>query len=77
MTPASGMNRRDALVVAKELGCHVKRVRRTGELRISHPNLMKPIRINSRRKDTGRILTVALRRLAQQSQILTQLIDVR
>ncbi len=74
MTLVSGMNRRCALGVAKELGCHVKPVRGTGELRISHPNLPRPIRINARRKDTSRTLTVALRQLTQRSQALAQLI---
>ena len=74
VTLVSGMNRRGALGVAKNLGCCIERVRRTGELRVSHPDLPRPIRINSRRKDTGRILTVALRQLAQRSQVLTRLI---
>jgi hypothetical protein len=75
MTPVSGMNRRSALGLAKELGCRVERVRRTGEVRVSHPELQRPIRINARRKDTGRILTVALRQLAQRSQTLNHLIS--
>lgn len=69
------MNRRDALAVAKELGCCVKPLRRTGEVLVSHPSLVRPIRINNRRKDTGRILTVALRQIAQRSQALTSMVS--
>lgn len=67
------MNRRAALGVAKTLGCNVKPIRRTGELRVSHPDLPAPLRISGHRRDANRILTVALRQLAQRSQVLNQM----
>lgn len=62
----SGINRRDALQWAKRLGCEVEPVRGTGEFRVFHPDLPRPIRINGRRKDAGRALSKALRHLVRQ-----------
>lgn len=40
-------------------GGRVEKVRRTGEVRYTHPALPKPIRANGRRKDVPRKLTTA------------------
>lgn len=44
-------------------GGTIENVRGTGELRFRHSTLTKPIRINGRRKDLARMLTVALRKV--------------
>jgi hypothetical protein len=62
----SGMNRRNALEWAHRLGCQIESIRGTGECRVFHPDLPRPIRINGRRKDAGRALTKALQRLVHQ-----------
>jgi len=64
----SGINRRNALQLARHLGCEIQPVRGTGELRVFHPDLPRPVRINARRKDAGRALSKALRQLARQGQ---------
>jgi hypothetical protein len=60
----TGINLRDALRLFESLGGAVERKRRTGELRVRHPRLPKPVVVNCRRKDSPRALTVALRKLA-------------
>ena len=62
----SGVNQREALKLAQHLGCTVEPIRCTGELRVCHPALLRPIRLNGRRKDAARVLTSALRHLIQQ-----------
>jgi len=59
----SGMNLRDALNLARDLGCTVAWVHRTGEWRVSHPTWGKSMRVNSRRKDAPRALSTKLRHL--------------
>ena len=54
----------EALRRAHELGCKVSHIRATGEVRVSHPAVTKPVRVNGRRKDTPRKLLSMLRRLA-------------
>ncbi|MDP9174567.1 MAG: hypothetical protein M3O30_11965 [Planctomycetota bacterium] len=64
MKIASGINRRNALDIARSLGCDIAHLRRTGEVLVTHASLPRPIRLNNRRKDAARILTTTLRRLA-------------
>lgn len=64
MKIASGINRRDAMDIARSLGCEVEQLRRTGEVLVTHASLPRPLRLNNRRKDAARILTTTLRRLA-------------
>ena len=61
----SGMNLRDAIKEARELGFDIRPINRAGELLFRHVSLDRAIRINARRKDAGRQLTVALRRVAE------------
>ena len=42
---------------APEIGIAVNPVRRTGELRFSHPAMHNTVRVNGRRKDSPRALT--------------------
>ena len=58
-----GLNRHEAVRLAVRLGCHVEAVRRTGEVRITHPAWSRSVLINNRRKDVGRQLVTLLRRL--------------
>lgn len=60
----SGMNLRTALKIARQLGARVEAVPGTGELRFSHPSSGR-VRVNARRHDASRALTVWLRRLEQ------------
>jgi hypothetical protein len=59
----SGMNRRNALATARNLGCHIVHVNGTGDIKVSHPLMPKPVTINARRKDSGRKLTGFLKTL--------------
>lgn len=59
----SGMNRRDALKLWRELGGSVDERPGTGEVVCRHPNLLKAIVVNNRRKDATRELTTALKRI--------------
>jgi hypothetical protein len=59
----TGMNLRAALQLARERGCMVQRLAGTGEVTITHPTVPFRLRLNARRKDSPRILTVLLRRL--------------
>lgn len=56
---------RDALRCARELGCEVANVNCTGEVRVRHPRMVKPLTIRTvgRRKDAPRVLEKILRRL--------------
>ena len=56
------MNLREALREAIECGCEVTRIRRTGEMRVRAPNC-HPFRVNSRRKDSPKVLETLLRQL--------------
>jgi hypothetical protein len=58
-----GMNLRQALAAATNLGCDVKKLRRTGEVIVSHPSIPLRVVVNSRRKDCPRQLSAFLRRL--------------
>jgi hypothetical protein len=63
MTILAGTNLDRALSIAARLGCEVFCVRRTGELRFSHPSQRRPCRVNGRRHDAPRSLVVWLRRV--------------
>ena len=54
---------RETLTSALSLGCQVKQVRRTAELRISPPEPGPVMTINGRRKDCPRALAAFLRRI--------------
>jgi hypothetical protein len=58
--PRHGMNLRDALRAARDLGCSIRSVNRTGEIIVSHPSCAQRIVVNSRRKDAPRALTAFL-----------------
>lgn len=60
---SDGCNLRDALKRARELGFQVEEVFRTGELRFSHPQFARTFRVNSRRKDASRVLTMRIRQV--------------
>ena len=61
-----GMSRRQAVRLARRLGCTVEAVRGTGELRLRHPAWSRALRFNRRRKDAPRPVALALRRLQEQ-----------
>jgi hypothetical protein len=54
------MNLRDALRAARDLGCCIRQINRTGEIIVSHPSVDRRIVVNSRRKDAPRELTALL-----------------
>lgn len=58
-----GMNLRQALQAAVNMGCDIKKLRRTGEVIVSHPSLPLRVVVNSRRKDCPRALSALLRRV--------------
>jgi len=61
-------NLREALELAEQLGCTVGPVRRTGEIRVSHPAIRKAVRLNGRRKDAPRSLVTLLRQAGGASR---------
>jgi hypothetical protein len=61
-------NLRSTLRRATGLGCRVAKIRKTGELRVSHPAMEATVRINGRKKAAPRHLTVYLKRLEEESQ---------
>jgi hypothetical protein len=65
----TGINLRNALDIARNLGCSVECVRRTGEIRVSHPRMLKSYKAKhpTRRKDCPMKLVVWLRSAAEQS----------
>jgi hypothetical protein len=63
----SGLNLLDCIRLAKRFGCDVQPVKRTGEIRFTHPNIEKSVRVDGRRKDAPRALTAWLNRLARTS----------
>jgi hypothetical protein len=63
----TGINLREALLVAEGYGCVVRKPRRTGEYMISSPNGDR-CKINGRRKDAPRELTKILNRLLKKDR---------
>jgi hypothetical protein len=57
-----------ALEIAKELGCTIEQIQRTGEVRVVHDKLLKHVTVNGRRTDTPMSLMRALRKLAEGPQ---------
>ena len=53
----------------EELDGDVRDRRRTGEECYTHPELARPIIVNKRRKDTPRVLLLALRRLLKSRAV--------
>lgn len=62
----SGMNLRNALSLAHTLACSIVHVNGTGDIRVSHPCILKPVTVNARRKDSGRKLTCFLKAVMRQ-----------
>lgn len=56
-------NLREAISWARQLGCAVERVHRTGEIVFRHPLLPARMRVNARRKDSPRELVAFLKRV--------------
>lgn len=52
-----GKNLAELIRHAPQLGISVSPVRRTGELRFTHPQIASRPRVNGRRKDSPRVLT--------------------
>lgn len=68
------MNLHEVLAEFRRLGGEVTDVRRTGEVRMWHPALRKPVTTNARRKDAPRNAERALRllqRLQEERRTLT------
>jgi hypothetical protein len=64
----AGMNLREALGVARRAGSRIRPLRRTGEIRVSHPMMKRSLRLSdpSRRKDATREFTTWLKRLLRK-----------
>ena len=60
----NGMSLLNALRVARTLGVRVEHVRKSGELRLSHPLVLDRVRCNGRKKDASRHTVGYLRRVA-------------
>ena len=60
-------NRRQALRMARRLGCTVRHVRKTGEVDVIDPRTGRRCRISNARKDSCRALLVLLKRCRQHS----------
>ena len=58
---AQGCDLKHALQIARRNGISVEPVRRTGEIRFSHPSQSRTLRCNGRRKDAPRELVAFLR----------------
>jgi hypothetical protein len=54
---------REALTEARDLGCTVSDVPHTGEVRVTHPRVVRSVRLNGRRKDCARVLVTFLKRV--------------
>jgi hypothetical protein len=59
----SGVNLLDCEKIAKQLGCDIQPISRTGEIRFTHPKIQKSVRVDGRRKDAPRALTTWLNRI--------------
>ncbi len=55
-----GMNLKNALQAARKLGCTVRTVRRSGEVRVSHASCHRRVNLNRRKKSAPRSLTTFL-----------------
>jgi hypothetical protein len=52
--------------LASSLGCDVRCVRKTGEMRFRHPLMKKSMLVNARRKDASVHLRVWMKRLKEE-----------
>ena len=68
MQICNGMNLREAIRVARDLGIAVEDVRRTGEIRFRARG-MAPVVQNARRKDATRAVVRLLRRVADEKRL--------
>jgi hypothetical protein len=59
-----GMNLNKAMRAARHLGCSIFDIRRSGEVRFTHPLMDRPCRVNARRHSAPRHLVAWLRSLA-------------
>jgi hypothetical protein len=57
---ARGANLSDCIKIARDLGCQIEPVCRTGEIRFSHALVSKRVTVNGRRKSAPRPLTTWL-----------------
>lgn len=55
---------REAIGIARSLGCSVEPCHRNGEIEFAHPRYFRRVRVNARRKDTPRVVMTMLRVLA-------------
>lgn len=62
----SGMDLRKARELARKLNCEDFPVNRTGERRVSHPLMPKPVTYNARKSNAPRKLTCFLRELVRK-----------
>ena len=61
-----GISHRDALNIAKSIGCRIDFPNKTGEVRVTAPNGRR-VRMNNRRKDASlQLLTVLRQYLSKQ-----------
>jgi hypothetical protein len=60
----SGANLRDALEVAKSLGCAIRPMGGTDDAMVTHPGYDGAVQVKVTRKDSTRELTAMLRRVA-------------
>jgi hypothetical protein len=60
---SAGTSLKDALKLARSLGCRVHTVRKSGEIRVAHPNINRRINANNRKKDAPKKLITFLNQL--------------
>lgn len=61
MSVHQGMNLREALRYARQNGCEIQVLRRTGEISLWHPTLKTSVKQDKRRKDATRLVVNWLR----------------
>jgi hypothetical protein len=61
--PSAGANLRHVYRFARDLGCDIAPIRRTGEDRVMHPLFRPGVKVDARRKDCPRHLSVYLKRV--------------
>lgn len=64
-----GKNLTELIRQAPQLGISVHPVRRTGELRFTHPLILSRPRVNGRRKDSPRVLTQFFSQVEQLAEV--------
>ena len=61
-----GMNTRQAIKLARALGCRIEPNKGTAEIRIHPPDGSRHVTMKGTRKDAPRVLTVMIRRLQRK-----------